>query len=623
MTQRVRLDNAAQAAPRPSGARPENPQRNRKKKRWYMTKKEKIVLISLASVTVILLVAAILMITSMFAEPTDDGKILKGVVAAGVNLGGMTPDEAAIALQEATADTYSKLDMVVTVLDSQITLSPEDTGASLDIQAVIADAFNYGRTGSRAERNQAKNNALTNSVIIPITPHLNLNTDFIRSEINKLGTQFSSTLQDAWIKLEGQKPQMSAGKPDTSKVYQTLTIYVGTAEYGLDTNKLYEQVLEYYNINIFQVVGTCTVLAPESIEDELLNYHTELYEEPVDAQMDPVTYEVTPEIYGYGFDLNKVKEQIAKTPYGQTITIPVGYLAPNITKELLAGNLFQDVLGAHASALGAETAWNSNAYQACEKLNGLIIKAGETFSFNDVLGELTEENGYQEALAYRGNVAQKVMGGGVTHVASVLYNSVLESELEILERHNHTYATNFIEVGRDVYVAEGKEDFRFRNNRSEPIRITAAVTNGNICVSIEGTDNRNYSVEISVKVIRTIRPGKLYNVMVADNPGGYKNGQELVAGVNGYEVEIYNSLYTDSNGQLQNKYLVNTYTYEARDSVVVKLEQKPTEPPASSTPSTPSSSAPSSSTPPASSTPSEPASQPASSGSSSGSNNND
>ena len=591
MTQRIPLDGAAQPAPRPAGSNPTNPRRDRKKKRWYMTKKEKITLISLASVTAVLLIAAIIMISTMFSAPTDDGRILKGVVAAGVNLGGMTQDQAAIALQEATADTYTKLDMVVTVLDSQITLSPKDTGASLDIQAVVNDAYNYGRTGSRAERNQAKNNALENSVIIPITPHLNLNTDYIRSEINKLGTQFSSTFEDASIELKGQKPQMGVAKPDTNKVHQTLEIYVGTAEYGLDTNKLYEQVLEYYNINIFQVVGTCTVVAPDSIEDELLGYYEELYVAPVDAQIDPVTYDVIPEIYGYGFNLDEVKEQIAKAPYGTTLEIPLRYLTPNLTEELVSGNLFKDIMGDHSSALGAENAWNGNAFLACEKLNGLIIKAGETFSFNDVLGELTEEKGYQEALAYRGTVAQKVMGGGVTHVASVLYNSVLEAELEVLERHNHTYAPNFIEVGRDVYVAEGKEDFRFRNNRPDPIRIKAEVVNGNIRVSIEGTDTRDYRIEVSVKVIKTIRPGKLYNVMLSDNPGGYKNGQELAAGVNGYEVEIYSSMYGKQDGLLQNKNFVSTYTYEAKDAVVVKLQPKPTEPPASSNP------APSESTP--------------------------
>ena len=123
MTQRVHLEDAGQAAPRPV-----NPQRNRKKKRWYMTRKEKITLITLASITAILLTAAIIMISMLTSSPEDDGRILKGVVAAGVNLGGMTQDEAAIALQNATADTYTKLDMVVNVLDTQITLSPQNPG---------------------------------------------------------------------------------------------------------------------------------------------------------------------------------------------------------------------------------------------------------------------------------------------------------------------------------------------------------------------------------------------------------------------------------------------------------------------------------------------------------------
>lgn len=600
MTQRVRLEDTAQTAPRPAGSRPANPQRNRNKKRWYMTRKEKITLISLASVTAVLLIAAIIMISTMLSAPADDGRILKGVVAAGVNLGGMTPDEAAIALEEATANTYTKLDMVVTVLDTQITLSPADTGARLDIQAVVQDAYNYGRTGSRAEQTQAKNNALANSVIIPITSHLNLNTDFIRSEINKLGTQFSSSLTPATIKLDGEKPQMGVSKPDTSKVHQTLTIYVGTAEYGLDTNKLYNQVLEYYNINIFQVVGVCTVVAPDSIEDELLAYYEELCVEPVDAQMDPVTFDVTPEVYGYGFNLDAVKEQIAKTPYGETITIPLCYLTPNLTEELISGNLFKDVMGDYSSALGAESAWNNNATLACQKLNGLILQSGGTFSFNELLGELTADKGYQEALVYRGRKAEMVLGGGVSHVASVLYNSALEAELEILERHNHTYVTNFIEVGRDVYVDRGNEDFRFRNNRPDPIRIKAEVVNGKIQISIEGTDTRNYNVEISVKVTETIRPDTLYNVMLQDNPGGYEDGQKLVDGANGYTIEIRRSMYGKEDDQLQNEVFVSTYSYEARDSVVVKLQENPsttpTNPPVTDDPTT--------STGPATSTPS-------------------
>lgn len=577
MTQRVRLEDASQDA-----ARPVNPQRNRKKKRWYMTKKEKITLISLGSITAVLLIAAIILISTMFAAPVDDGRILKGVMAAGVNIGGMTPAQAEIALNEATANTYTKLPMMVTVLDTQIALSPENTGAQLDIKAVVEDAYNYGRTGSRAEQKEAKENALTNSVIISITPHLNLNTDYIRSELNKLGTQFSSTLSQPTISLAGTKPQMGVANPNTDTIHQTLSIYVGTAEYGLDTNKLFDQVMEYYNINIFQMVGSCTVVAPDSIEDELLSYYEELCVEPVDAQMDPITYEVTPEIYGYGFNLDEVKELIAKTPYGETISIPLRYLAPNVTEELLSDNLFHDVIGEYTSVLGVETAWNQNATLACEKLNGLILKSGDTFSFNDLLGELTEEKGYQLAMAYRGRVATSVLGGGVTHTASVLYNSVLAAELEILERHNHAFAPTFIEVGRDVYVNKGTADFRFRNNRPDPIRIKAEVVDGMIQISIEGTDSRDYTVEVTVKITDVIQPEILYTTMITNNPGGYQNGDILTSGANGYEIEIRYLLYNKQDGQLWDEKLISTYSYEAQDSVVVKIQEVTTNP---STPS--------------------------------------
>lgn len=604
MTQRVRLEDPPKGTSKPAGSPPVNPRRDRNKKRWYMTKKEKITLITLASVTAVLLIAAIIMISTMFSEPEDDGRILKGVVAAGVNLGGMTKDEAAIALNEATANTYSVLDMTVTVLDTKITLSPKDTGASLDIQAVVQDAYNYGRTGSRAERTQAKNNALENSVIIPITPHLNLNTDYIRAQINALGSQFSSTLTQPTITLSGTKPEMGVAKPDTSKVHQTLTIYVGTAEYGLNTNKLYEQVLEYYNINIFQVVGTCTVVAPDSIEEDLLTYYEELCEEPVDAQMDPVTYDVTPEIYGYGFNLDAVKEQIAQAPYGTTLEIPLTYLAPNLTEELISGNLFKDIMGDHASYLGTDDAWNDNAALACKKLNGVILKSGDTFSFNELLGELTADRGFREALAYQGRRQTTVMGGGVTHTASVLYNCVLEAELEILERHNHTYAPTFIEVGRDVYV-DSTNDFRFRNNRPDPIRIKAEVVGGEIRISIEGTDTRDYTVNISVTTLETIRPGKLYNVMASDNPGGYTNGQVLAAGMNGYEVEIRTQIFSKQSDTLQRDLVLSICEYEAKDSVVVKLKQQETPGPDTSEP--PVTTGPAASTGPVTSTP---ASQP-------------
>lgn len=571
MTQRIQLDGTEETP------RPVNPRRDRNKKRWYMTKGEKITLITLGSITLVLLVAAIIMISSMFAAPADDGKILKGVVAAGVHLGGMTKDEAAAALEEATANTYTRLDMTVEVLNEKIALTPLKTGARLDISAVVDEAYKYGRTGSRSERTEAKNNALANSVSINIIPHLNLNTAYIKDEISKLGEKFSTPLEQPTITLTGTQPSMDVSKPDTSVVYQTLSIYKGTAEYNLNTNKLYDQVLEYYNTHLFQVVGDCKVIAPDSIEDELLAHHELLYVEPQNA-IENDNGDITPEKYGYGFDLDAAKEQLAQAAYGETIIIELKYIEPAWTEELIASGLYKDVLGDYSSPLTEDLAWNSNATLACQKLNGLVVKSGETFSFNKVLGALTEEGGYLEALTGRGTGSVMVLGGGVTHTASVLYNCVLAAELEILEYHNHTYPTSFMEIGRDAYVDGDKSDFRFKNNSADPVKIIAEVINDRITIRIEGIDSRDYYVSLSTDTT-VIFPGTLYNYMLPGNADGYVDGDELFAGVNGYEVKVQLTQISKDYENILGAIDVCTATYAPRDTIVVKLTDAPNVPP--------------------------------------------
>lgn len=573
MTQRVYLDSTGQPT-----SRPVNPQRNPKKKRWYMTKKEKIALISLGSVAAVLLIIAFVLFGISNQIP-DDGRILKGVLAAGVDLGGMTREEAAYALEEATMDTYAKMDMIVSVLDTQIVLSPRQTGAQLDIDAVVEAAYNYGRTGSYEEWKEAKEHAAQHSVVIPVAPYLNLDTDYIMQQINELGMQFSSQLEESYIKLDNTKkpthPTYGAdGKPDTTIVYQTLTVYAGQPEYGLDTNKLYKQVLDGYNTHIFNVVGNCTVVSPKSIEQELLEYYNDLCEEPVDAKVDPITGQITPEVYGYGFDLDAVTEQINNAD--GPVEIPLTYLVPNMTEETIINNLYKDIIGSNDSALTTDPAWNNNVIIAAQMLDGKVVNPGDIFSFNALLGELTAEQGYQEAQTWLDRVYTKVMGGGVTHVASVLYTCALEAELEIVERHSHVYTPSFIGIGLDAYV-DSVKDFSFRNNRPDPIRIKATVVDNILTVSIEGVETRDYIVEITVKGLdNPIQPGTLYNYMLQNNAGGYVQGQVLFAGSVGYTVEIYLSLYDrvteNPTPAPRLETFVDVYTYEPQDIVRVQIQ---------------------------------------------------
>lgn len=596
-TQRVYVDSAGQASsmppqssavpahPRPKAVNP--PQRptaqQRKASAAARKKREKIAIISLCSVAAVLLLAVVIIITTvLFKAPSDNGLILNNVFAAGVDLGGMTPEQAKKALHDATDDTYSRLDMSVQVLDSTILLSPKDTGARLDVDAVVDAAYNYGRTGTRSEQQQAKEQAQNSSYTISILPYLSLDTTYIQSTIRNLGMEYSTTLAQTRWEIKGDRPSMDViGDVDTQTTHQTLYIYMGTAEYGLVTDELYEQILDAYNINLFQVVGKCSVVAPSPLNYEQI--WNQLCVMPEDATIDPVTYEVTPEKYGYGFTLEALKTKVDNAEYGSVVTIPLKFLAPSITSETISGELFQDLLSSFQTAIRTDENWNTNLQLACDAINGMIIRAGEEFSFNNALGELTTDAGYRNVVTYVGKFLREVTGGGVSQVASTLYNAVILADLDIVERHNHTYAPKYVSAGFDAAVSAGTQDLRFINNTDLPIKIQASIVGGMLNIDLIGTNSREYRVEIVYEVMETVNPDTLYNTMLSDNPAGYQAGDVLVEGIAGTTIRTKLCKYTKDTFTLIAEEEIAESVYEKRDQVLIKLYEPPVNPPTNPT----------------------------------------
>ena len=532
-------------------------------------KKEKIMIITLCSISAVLLIAAVIGIISLIGPKSPkDGLIQKNVFAAGVDLGGMTPEQAKAALHQATDNTFSKLDMTVKVLDTQILLSPKDTGARLNVDAVVEAAYNYGRNGSQSQGS---------SYTVSILPYLSLDANYIQSKIRELGTQYSTTLKQTTHSVQGTRPNLSADEINTNTVYQTLTINMGTAEYSLNIDKLYQQVLDAYNINIFEVVGTCAEVAPDPID---LNALFDQYcTAAINAELDPETLQITPEQYGYGVTKEALTTAIENAKYGETIILELRYIKPDITEEFYSKEMFQDTLSTYTTMSSAGDAWNANMKLVCDLLNGTIIKSGEEFSFNQLVGEPTVKNGYYAVNTYVGKSYREVVGGGISQVASTLYNCVLKADLEVLERHTHSYAPGFVDPGFDAEVYFGQLDFRFRNSTEQPIRIDASLVGNTLSVSIIGTDSYDYTVEIFYKVDKTKTPTTVYNVMSQGNPGGYKDGDILVQPITGYDVSTYIRKYSKDTGTLISENLITTSSYSKLDQVVVKIDTPITEPP--------------------------------------------
>ena len=97
----------------------------------------------------------------LFAKPVDDGLILPNVYVAGVNIGGMSTKDARNALQVALYDSYATDPLVVNLPGDALVLSPLNTGARLDVEAVVNLAYQYGRSGTdiqnAAIRQEAEN----------------------------------------------------------------------------------------------------------------------------------------------------------------------------------------------------------------------------------------------------------------------------------------------------------------------------------------------------------------------------------------------------------------------------------------------------------------------------------
>ena len=384
-------------------------------------KKNMALLISLCSAAAIVLIGIIITVVVMFGNFGDDGLILPNVTVGGVNVGGMTRKEAETALRRATELTYTKEDMVIQLPDGDLLLTPANTGAKLNVEAAIDAAYDYGRTGTKEEREQARLKAQTEPHVIALLPYLELNTDYIRQVIDEFGASYISTYIDTSISLEGDAPALSGEDFDPEAPCQTLVITIGTPGRSLDTDLLYNMVLDAYSFNTFVVVAE---LEPPEGEPDIPNaddLYEEYYSAPQDASMDDETFEVTPEVYGYGFNLPYAKRLLENASYGDVLEIPMEYIEPGVVQDGLSDVLYRDVLAEYATPHTNNAARNNNLELSCAAVNGLILYPGDVFDYNVVVGKRTAERGYQAADAYSGGETVKELGGGICQVSSTLY----------------------------------------------------------------------------------------------------------------------------------------------------------------------------------------------------------
>lgn len=182
---------------------------------------------------------------------------------------------------------------------------------------------------------------------------------------------------------------------------------------------------------------------------------------------------------------------------GMTINIPTKEVTPAFSPETFSK---MTVIGSFKTALpNANAVRTNNIRLFMSKLNGTIVMPGNVFSADKTAGRREIADGYGAAPAFASNKVVNSIAGGICQGVTTLYNAVVYSDLEIVERAPHAMLVSYIEAGRDATIASGFIDFKFKNNKKNPLVLQTYVSSGYVVAKIWGiNDTPNKEIKIVV-----------------------------------------------------------------------------------------------------------------------------
>ena len=510
--------------------------------------KKKYIIISIIIGIIIILG---LFISTIFALVNiNNEKIAKGVFIEGIDMSGISKEEAKIKL-ESIYNEKKTTEIKIKHNEYESTISPELIETNYDIDKAVDEADNIGKSDNIFVNNY--------NILFTLIGKRNIDVDMsINEDVAK------QTIDDINVNLPDGVIESSYSVDDDE-----LTISKGKAGVVIDENAFLEIIkYEFKNIdsNGDQTLEIPVVnKEPEAIDIEKI--HDEIYKQAQDAYITQNPLTVHPNVNGVDFAISiEEAEELLKEEKEEYI-IPLKITVAEKTVSDLGEDAFPNTLGNFTTRYDASNKNRSNnIYLASEKINGTIIMPGETFSYNQVVGKRTIDAGYKEAGAYAGGKVIQEIGGGICQVSSTLYNAVLYADLEIVERSNHYFETSYVTAGRDATVSWGTVDFKFKNNRTYPIKIEAVAKNGINKISILGIkEEKEYEIVIQSKVTSIIEQEIKY-----ENDYSIPYGEEEVEqqGHNGCTSKTY--IIKKLNGATVSTEEITSDYYHALDKIIKK-----------------------------------------------------
>lgn len=528
-------------------------------KKFFKANKKKIIII----LSIIVLCIAIISTIFAVINSTNE-KIIKGVKIQDIDVSGLTKQEAKDKLSKMIEELSDK-DIILKYGENEEIIKVESLEIKYNFDEALNKAYEIGRSGNILKNNfDIIRTRISNT---NINMDIKYNQDILNKEIDTFNSSLPGVVEECSYCIEEDKLIISKGKPGITINKEELN------------NEIKDKI---NNLKIKTEVINIPIINKQPDKIDLEKIHQEIYREPQDAYIsqDPVT--VHPHVNGVDFAITMEEAQKILQEDKDEYEIPLKITIANKTVNDLGEEAFPNTLGTFTTRYDASNKNRSNnIVLASSKINGTVILPGETFSYNKTVGKRTITSGFKEAGAYAGGKVIQEVGGGICQVSSTLYNAVLYANLEIVDRSNHYFECSYVDAGRDATVSWGTVDFKFRNNRTYPIKIEAYSKNGVVKISIKGIkEEKEYEVTIQSKITSIIKK----TVQYIEDPT-LEIGEEVVEqeGHNGCTSKTYKIV--KHNGTVVSNDVISSDSYHALEKIVrkgtkqVKAEEKPVEVP--------------------------------------------
>ncbi len=485
-------------------------------------------------------------------------KIYPGIYVENTYIGGRSLGEATAIISAAYKSSFDGKSIDILSKGERITISLSDIEALYNTEMTVLEAYNTGRNGNVFKKIFDVIRINFKNKTLPLK--IEINIEELKRRVSMLAEKVDIPGYDYKYKINGE----------------LLDVYKSKDGEEIDIDEAAKKIFNLINERDF----TETNISPSFKKYKSIDFY-EIYEaincEAKDAHYEVDNYQVNiiPHRVGISFDKDRAKSALESSPNKNVHSITLSFKSPEKTTQMLKDLLFKDKLASYTTKFNSgNTSRSYNIELAASKINGIVIDKDDTFSFNNVVGERTQKTGFQKANVYFGEEIVEGVGGGICQVSTTLYNAILFSDLEVLNRVNHSMTVGYVPFGQDAAVAYGALDFKFKNNTGWPIKIIAKTDKGSISFDIIGNNEHPMKrVEIINNTLKTVP----FLTEYIDSNSLYKGEKKVnQKGVNGYVVETYKVL--KENGEVISKKLISTSSYKPiKEKILNGTKEKPTE----------------------------------------------